>query len=112
MLNLYVVFTFLCFMFLTRVTALCLLLFTKINVFVFASAIWTAFFAVPYLALSPVSSYALERRYVIPGVESIIMILWFAGFVAQACSLPFPGKCTAAVCRLSQAAVVFGAFEW
>lgn len=91
---------------------LCLLLFTKINIFVFASAIWTAFFAVPYLALSPVSSFDFERRWGIPGMESSVMILWLAGFVFQACSLPSPVHCTSADCTVSQVAVVFGAFEW
>lgn len=90
---------------------LCLLLFTKINIFVFASAIWTAFFAVPYLALSPVSSFDFERRWGIPGMESSVMILWLAGFVFQACSLPSPVHCTSADCTVSQVAVVFGAFE-
>lgn len=62
--------------------------------------------------MSPLSSYDIERRYSIPAMEGIVTILWFAAFVAQASSLPSPEQCTSSECSSSQAAVVFGAFEW
>lgn len=72
---------------------------------------WTAFVAVPYLAISPIWFPRLAHHYVIPAVEVITMIFWFAGFIAMGAMLPRP-RCHGSACSSLQAATVFGAFEW
>jgi hypothetical protein len=73
---------------------------------------WTAFVAVPYLALSPIFFPRLAHHFVIPAVEVITMIFWFAGFIAMGAQLPPPRYCHYHVCSSLQAATVFAAFEW
>ncbi|KAJ5145681.1 uncharacterized protein N7515_000245 [Penicillium bovifimosum] len=73
---------------------------------------WTAFVAVPYLALAPIWFPRLAHRYVVPAVEVITMIFWFAGFIAMGALLPRPRLCHSSVCSSLQAATVFGAIEW
>lgn len=73
---------------------------------------WTAFVAVPYLAISPIWFPRLAHHYAIPAVEVITMIFWFAGFIAMGATLPPPKWCHGSVCSSLQAATVFGAFEW
>ncbi|EAW14679.1 MARVEL domain-containing protein [Aspergillus clavatus NRRL 1] len=82
-----------------------------INFMLFNSA-WTAFIAVPYLALAPVFFPRLAHRFVIPAVEAVTMIFWFSGFVALGVWLPPSEACHWGRCRALQAATVFGAFEW
>ncbi|KAJ5515399.1 hypothetical protein N7527_006959 [Penicillium freii] len=72
---------------------------------------WTTFVAVPYLAISPIWFPRLAHHYVIPAVEVITMIFWFAGFIALGAMLPRP-RCHGSACSSLQAATVFGAFEW
>lgn len=94
---------------------------TDISWFVYSSdspnfmlfvACWTAFLATPYLALAPVFFPHFAHRIVIPAVEVITMIFWFAGFIALAVFLPPTEACHWSRCSALQAAVVFGAFEW
>ncbi|KAG0158005.1 MARVEL-like domain [Penicillium digitatum] len=73
---------------------------------------WTAFVAVPYLAIAPLWFPRLTHHYVIPAVEVITMIFWFAGFIAMGAMLPPPRWCHGSACSSLQAATVFGAFEW
>ncbi|CAG8907291.1 unnamed protein product [Penicillium egyptiacum] len=73
---------------------------------------WTAFVAVPYLAITPIWFPRLAHHYVIPAVEVITMIFWFAGFIAMGAMLPPPRWCHGSACSSLQAATVFGAFEW
>ncbi|PYH98360.1 hypothetical protein BO71DRAFT_395311 [Aspergillus ellipticus CBS 707.79] len=80
--------------------------------FMLFNGIWTAFFATPYLALAPVYFPQLAHRFVIPAVEVITMIFWFAGFIALGVFLPPSEYCHWSRCRALQAATVFGAFEW
>jgi hypothetical protein len=82
-----------------------------VNFLVFLGC-WTAFVAVPYLAISPIWFPRLAHRYVIPAVEVITMIFWFAGFIALGAMLPPPRGCHGSVCSSLQAATVFGALEW
>ncbi|OOF94432.1 hypothetical protein ASPCADRAFT_208938 [Aspergillus carbonarius ITEM 5010] len=80
--------------------------------FMLFNGIWTAFIATPYLALAPVFFPQLAHRLVIPAVEVITMIFWFAGFIALGVYLPAAEYCHWSRCRALQAATVFGAFEW
>lgn len=80
--------------------------------FMLFNSIWTAFFATPYLALAPVHFPHLAHRLIIPAVEVITMIFWFAGFIALGVLLPAPRFCHWSACNCAQAATVFGAFEW
>jgi hypothetical protein len=73
---------------------------------------WTAFLAVPYLACAPLWFPRLAHRLVIPAVEVVTMIFWFAGFIAIAALLPPAPECYWSACHALQAATVFGAFEW
>ncbi|OJJ69290.1 hypothetical protein ASPBRDRAFT_56986 [Aspergillus brasiliensis CBS 101740] len=80
--------------------------------FMLFNGIWTAFIATPYLALAPVFFPQLAHNIVIPAVEVITMIFWFAGFIALAVYLPPAEACHWSRCSALQAATVFGAFEW
>lgn len=80
--------------------------------FMLFNGVWTAFVATPYLALAPVYFPQLAHRFVIPAVEIVTMIFWFAGFIALGVLLPSPHYCHWGQCRALQAATVFGAFEW
>ncbi|KAJ5404098.1 hypothetical protein N7509_003969 [Penicillium cosmopolitanum] len=73
---------------------------------------WTAFVATPYLGAAPIFFPRLAHRFVIPAVEIITMIFWFAGFIALGAELPPPRYCHYSTCRALQAVTVFGAFEW
>lgn len=73
---------------------------------------WTAFVAVPYLTLSPIFFPRLAHHFVIPAVEVVTMIFWFAGFIAMGAQLPPPKYCHSHVCSSLQAATIFAAFEW
>ncbi|OGE57386.1 hypothetical protein PENARI_c002G12138 [Penicillium arizonense] len=73
---------------------------------------WTAFIAVPYLTFAPIHFPRLAHHYVIPGIEVVTMIFWFAGFVAMGSQLPPPRWCHSSTCSSLQAATIFGAFEW
>lgn len=68
--------------------------------------------AVPYLGAAPIWFPRLAHRFVIPTVEVITMIFWFAGFIALGAELPHPEYCTYSTCRALQATTVFAAFEW
>ncbi|CAL5872255.1 uncharacterized protein PFLUO_LOCUS6516 [Penicillium psychrofluorescens] len=73
---------------------------------------WTAFLAVPYLACAPLWFPRLAHRFVIPAVEVVTMIFWFAAFIAIGALLPPAPGCYWSACHALQAATVFGAFEW
>jgi hypothetical protein len=73
---------------------------------------WTTFLATPYLAAAPIYAPRLAHHYVIPAVEVVTMIFWFAGFVAMGAELPPAVGCTWSTCRALQAVTVFGSFEW
>jgi len=73
---------------------------------------WTTFLATPYLAAAPIYAPHLAHRYVIPAVEVVTMIFWFAGFIAMGAELPPAVGCTWSTCRALQAVTVFGSFEW
>ncbi|KAJ5939878.1 hypothetical protein N7516_000046 [Penicillium verrucosum] len=75
---------------------------------------WTTFVAVPYLVISPIWLPRLAHHHIIPAVEVITMIFWFAGFIAMGAMLPSPrwryGSHGSAYSSL-QAATIFGSFE-
>lgn len=73
---------------------------------------WTCFVAVPYLGAAPIFFPRLAHHFVIPAVEVITMIFWFAGFIALGAELPPPAYCTSSPCSALQATTVFGALEW
>ncbi|EPS34178.1 hypothetical protein PDE_09142 [Penicillium oxalicum 114-2] len=73
---------------------------------------WTTFLATPYLLAAPIYMPRLAHRFVIPAVEVVTMIFWFAGFIALGAELPAPVYCRWSACRALQAVTVFGAFEW
>ncbi|TVY32621.1 hypothetical protein LSUB1_G008375 [Lachnellula subtilissima] len=84
---------------------------SQANFLLFCS-IWT----IPilaYLILAPTRFPAAAHKYGILAAEAVTMIFWFAGFVALASLLGDVGCARYwSVCRASEAAVVFGAFEW
>lgn len=73
---------------------------------------WTTFLATPYLAAAPIYAPHLAHRFVIPAVEVVTMIFWFAGFIALGAELPPAAGCVWSACRALQAVTVFGSFEW
>ncbi|KAJ5183192.1 hypothetical protein N7492_000808 [Penicillium capsulatum] len=75
-------------------------------------ACWTTFIATPYLTAAPIWAPRFAHPLVIPVVEVITMIFWFAGFIAMGAKLPRPEVCVWSACHALQAATVFGAFEW
>ncbi|PKY03966.1 hypothetical protein P168DRAFT_319421 [Aspergillus campestris IBT 28561] len=80
--------------------------------FMLFNGIWTAFLATPYLAFAPAFFPHAALQFVVPAVEAVTAIFWFAGFVATATILPPPRLCHGGLCNSLQAATVFGAFEW
>ncbi|KAJ6085975.1 hypothetical protein N7486_010256 [Penicillium sp. IBT 16267x] len=73
---------------------------------------WTTFLATPYLLAAPIYAPRFAHHYVIPAVEVVTMIFWFAGFIAMGAELPPAVGCTWSTCRALQAVTVFGSFEW
>ncbi|KAL4894632.1 membrane-associating domain-containing protein [Aspergillus ambiguus] len=80
--------------------------------FMLFNAVWTAFVATPYLAAGPVLVPNFPHRFVVPAVDAVTALFWFAGFIALATWLPPPKYCSSGLCNAGQAAVAFGAFEW
>ncbi|KAJ5105115.1 hypothetical protein NUU61_002462 [Penicillium alfredii] len=72
---------------------------------------WTALIAVPYLATASMW-FRIAHHLVIPAIEIITMIFWFAGFITMGAVLPPPRACRWSTCRALQATTVFGSFEW
>ncbi|CAI7640591.1 unnamed protein product [Penicillium glandicola] len=81
-----------------------------VNFFLFLGC-WTALVAVPYLTIAAIWFPRFTHHYVIPAVEVITAIFWFAGFIALGAMLPPPRSCHSSTCSSLQAATVFGAFE-
>ena len=84
---------------------------STVNFLIFLGC-WTAFVVIPYLTAAPIWAPHLAHRLVMPAMEAITMIIWFAGFVAVGAQLPTAHACVWSSCRALQAATVFGAFEW
>jgi len=84
---------------------------SEANFLLFCS-IWTCL-ALIYLIVAPLRFQTLAHKYAILAVEAVTTIFWFAGFIAFAVLLNNIG-CNRhwSFCRASQAAAVFGAFEW
>jgi len=83
---------------------------TEANFLLFVS-VWTIL-AVAYLIVAPARFPTAAHKFGILAAEAITMIFWFAGFIAFAVLLTDWGCRRGSPCRASQAAVVFGAFEW
>ncbi|QDS68448.1 hypothetical protein FKW77_010815 [Venturia effusa] len=83
---------------------------TEANFFLFVS-VWTIL-AVAYLIVAPARFPTAAHKYGILAAEFITMLFWFAGFIAFAVLLTDWDCRSGSPCRSSQAAVVFGAFEW
>lgn len=81
------------------------------NFLIFVS-VWTAFLAVPYLALSPRLYPRAAHKFAILAVEAVTMLFWFAAFIAAAVFVSRLRLCKGSACGALKAAVVFGAFEW
>ena len=82
------------------------------TIFTFANTIWTGCFAISYLGMAPVYCPRIERSFIMPAVEAITMLLWFAGFIAQAYSLSYLDQCAYNICKVALSAVILGAVEW
>ncbi|KAI4740788.1 hypothetical protein E4T50_08758 [Aureobasidium sp. EXF-12298] len=83
---------------------------SETNFLVFTS-IWTLL-ALIYLSLT---SWKLERfahPWIVCGVESLTMLFWFAGFIADAVFIAHLNTCAGRACSAAKAATVFAAFEW
>ncbi|CAG8981323.1 hypothetical protein HYALB_00005123 [Hymenoscyphus albidus] len=80
--------------------------------FLLFCSIWTLLILI-YLVLAPIRFARFAHKYAILGAEFVTMIFWFAGFIAFAVLLNDWG-CDSrwSYCKSSQAAAVFGAFEW
>ncbi|KAJ5908018.1 hypothetical protein N7495_000700 [Penicillium taxi] len=85
--------------------------YTSIVNFLLFVGCWSAFLAIPYL-VALVYYPNLSNRYLVPAMEIVTTIFWFAGFVALGATLPPAAVCYGNVCRSLQAATVFSAFEW
>jgi hypothetical protein len=84
---------------------------SQANFLLFCS-IWTIL-ALIYLILAPLRFPALAHKYAILGIDAVTMIFWFAGFIAFAVYIGDWGcSSRSGFCRVSEAAVVFAAFEW
>jgi hypothetical protein len=82
---------------------------SETNFLVFTS-IWTLL-ALIYLSLT---SWKLERfahPWIVCGVESLTMLFWFAGFIADAVFIAHLNTCAGRACSAAKAATVFAAFE-
>jgi hypothetical protein len=84
---------------------------SQANFLLFCS-IWTIL-ALIYLILAPLRIPSLAHKYAILGVDAVTMLFWFAGFIAFAVLIDDWGYGSRwGYCRVSQAAVAFGVFEW
>ncbi|KAE9980280.1 hypothetical protein EG327_006638 [Venturia inaequalis] len=79
--------------------------------FLLFCSVWTIL-AVAYLIVAPARFPTAAHKFGILAAEALTMIFWFAGFIAFAVLLTNWGCTRGSPCRASQAAVVFGAFEW
>jgi hypothetical protein len=79
--------------------------------FLLFCAVWTLL-AVAYLIVAPARFPTAAHKFGILAAEFVTMIFWFAGFIAFAVLLTDWGCRYGSPCRSSQAATVFGAFEW
>jgi hypothetical protein len=79
--------------------------------FLLFTAVWTLL-AVAYLTIAPARFPTAAHKFGILAAEFLTMIFWFAGFIALAVLLTDWGCRRGSNCRASQAATVFGAFEW
>jgi hypothetical protein len=80
--------------------------------FLLFCSVWTIL-ALAYLVFAPIHFPTTAHKFGILAAEAITMIFWFAGFIALAVLLTDIG-CGRywGVCRASEAATVFAAFEW
>jgi hypothetical protein len=80
--------------------------------FLLFCSVWTIL-AVAYLIIAPLHFPTAAHKFGILAAEFLTMLFWFAGFIAVAVLLTDIG-CSRywGVCRASEAAVVFAAFEW
>jgi len=83
---------------------------TDANFLLFVS-VWTIL-ALAYLVITPGRYPTAAHKFGILAAEFITMIFWFAGFIAFAVFITDWGCRRGNVCRSSQAATVFAAFEW
>jgi hypothetical protein len=84
---------------------------SQANFLLFCS-IWTLL-ALIFLILAPLRFPSLAHKYALLAVDAVTMLFWFAGFIAFTVLIDDWGcgkRWT--YCRVGQAAVVFGAFEW
>jgi hypothetical protein len=80
--------------------------------FLLFCSVWTIL-ALAYLVFAPLHFPTAAHKFGILAAEFLTMLFWFAGFIALAVLLTDVG-CGKywGVCRASEAATVFGAFEW
>ena len=94
---------------------------SQVNFMVFV-AVWTML-ALIYLGLAPRFFSSFAHVHAILALDALTMLFWFAGFIALAvlyhdivnvANFEFFAGCGALgdYCGVSEAAVVFGAFEW
>lgn len=84
---------------------------SQANFLLFCS-IWSILI-LAYLVIAPMRFLAAAYKFATLGIDAITMIFWFAGFIAFSVLIGDSG-CSSffSFCRVSQAAAVFGAFEW
>ena len=80
--------------------------------FLLFCSVWTIL-ALVYLVIAPLHFPTAAHKFGILAAEFLTMLFWFAGFIAVAVLLTDIG-CSRywGVCRASEAATVFAAFEW
>ena len=94
---------------------------SQVNFMIF-NAVWTMLVLI-YLGLAPKFFSRFAHVHAILALDALTMLFWFAGFIAltvlyhdivDIANYEFFGGCGALgdYCGVSEAAVVFGAFEW
>ncbi|CAL5871173.1 uncharacterized protein PFLUO_LOCUS5420 [Penicillium psychrofluorescens] len=86
--------------------------FSKTVDYMLFAGCWTGFIAVPYLEAAPLWFPRVSHELVIPIVEVITSMIWFAGFIALGVLIPSPSVCSFSTCHALQAVVVLSSVEW
>ncbi|KAJ5620696.1 hypothetical protein N7510_004680 [Penicillium lagena] len=86
--------------------------FSKTVDYMLFAGCWTGFIAVPYLEAAPLWFPRVSHELVIPLVEVVTSLIWFAGFIALGVLIPSPGECVFPTCHALQAVIVLSSVEW
>ncbi|KAJ5832115.1 hypothetical protein N7474_000426 [Penicillium riverlandense] len=86
--------------------------FSKTVDYMLFAGCWTGFVAVPYLEAAPLFFPRVSHELVIPFVEIVTSMIWFAGFIALGVLIPSPSECVFETCHALQAVVVLSSVQW